>query len=203
MSSSGRPGCGAPTSSPQYVTIAARDFAMASEHDLVPDHKPGQNERTVSTRSMEVVVAALFMIVACVVMADSWRVGASWGEFGPGPGYFPFYIGVIMFVASLITFLVHIFTKAPDLSNFVDRSALKLVLQILVPTAGYVVLIGFLGLYVASAIYIVFFMCWLGRYSLLKALPIGVVIPLILFWLFEIMFLIPLPKGPLEAAFGY
>jgi hypothetical protein len=176
---------------------------MASEHDLVPDHKPGQKERTVSTRSMEVVVAALFMVIAAVVMADSWRVGAGWSEFGPQPGYFPFYIGVIMFVSSLVTFLVHIFTKAPDLSNFVDRSALWLVLQVLIPSAGFVILIGFLGLYVAAAIFIIFFMCWLGRYSLLKAVPIGVAIPLILFWLFETMFLIPLPKGPLEAALGF
>lgn len=174
-----------------------------SEHDLVPDHQPGKNERTVSTRSMELIVAALLMLAAGVVIEDSLRVGAGWGEFGPEPGYFPFYIGVIMFVSSLVTFLVHIFTRAPDLSNFVDRSALKLVLQVLVPSAAYVVLIGFLGLYVASAIFIVFFMCWLGRYSLLKAVPVGVGISVALFWLFETMFLIPLPKGPLEAALGY
>jgi hypothetical protein len=176
---------------------------MAHEHDLVPDHKPGQNEHTVSTRSMELVVAALLMIVASVVMYDSWRIGAGWGEYGPEAGYFPFYIGLIMFVSSTITFLVHLFTKQPDLSTFVDRSALSLVLQVLVPTAGYVVLIAFLGLYVASAIFIIFFMCWIGRYSLLKAVPVGVAVPVFLFWLFETMFLIPLPKGPLETALGF
>ena len=176
---------------------------MAHEHDLVPDHEPGQNEHTASTRSMELVVAALFMIIASVVMADSWRIGAGWSEFGPQAGYFPFYIGLIMFVSSAITFLVHVFTKKPDRSTFVDRSALKLVLQVLVPTAVFVALIGFVGLYVASAIFIVFFMCWLGRYSLSKAVPVGVAVPIFLFWLFEIMFLIPLPKGPLETALGF
>jgi hypothetical protein len=152
---------------------------------------------------MELVVAGLFMVVAAVVMIDSRRVGAGWAFDGPQAGYFPFYIGVIMFVSSAITFAVHIFTKAPDLSNFVDRSALWLVLQVLAPTAVFVVLIGFLGLYVSAALFIIFFMCWLGRYSLVKAVPVGVAIPLILFWLFEIAFLIPLPKGPLEAALGY
>jgi hypothetical protein len=176
---------------------------MAHEHDLVPDHTPGQNEHTVSTRSMELAVAALLMIVAGVVMADSWRIGAGWGDFGPEAGYFPFYIGLIMFVSSAIIFLAHAFTKKPDRSTFVDRSALKLVLQVLVPAAGFVVLIGFLGLYVAAAIFIVFFMCWLGRYSLLKAVPLAVAVSIFLFWLFEIMFLIPLPKGPLEVALGF
>ena len=176
---------------------------MPTDHDIHPEHRPGQDERTTSTRSMELVVAALFMLVGAVVMYDSWRIGAGWAFDGPQAGYFPFYVGLIMFISSAITFGVHAFTKAPDLSNFVDRSALWLVLKVLIPTGVFVVLIGYLGLYVAAAIFITFFMCWLGRYSVVKALPVGIVIPIILFWMFEIAFLIPLPKGPLEAALGY
>ena len=108
-----------------------------------------------------------------------------------------------MFVSSAITFLVNAFTRQPNLTTFVKRSKLKLVLKVLIPTAGFVVLIGYLGIYVAAAIFIIFFMCWLGRYSLVKAIPVGVAVPLALFWLFEIMFLIPLPKGPLEVALGF
>ncbi len=152
---------------------------------------------------MELVVAGLLMVVATVVMVDSRRAGAGWGDFGPGAGYFPFYIGVIMFVSSAVTFLVHVFTKQPDLSTFVERSQLWLVLQVLVPTAGFVVLTGFLGIYLAAAIFIALFMWWLGRYSIVKAIPVAVAVPIVLFWLFEIMFLIPLPKGPLETALGY
>lgn len=152
---------------------------------------------------MEMITALLFMIVAALVMSDSWRIGAGWAFDGPEAGYFPFYVGVIMFVASAVTFCVHALTKVPDLSNFVDRAAFVLVLKVLAPTIVFVILIGYLGIYVASALFIIFFMCWLGRFSLAKAVPVGVVIPLILFWMFEIAFLIPLPKGPLETAFGY
>lgn len=176
---------------------------MSHDHDIVPEHEPGRDERTVSTRTMELVVAGALMVVAAVVMIDSWRVGAGWSEFGPQAGYFPFYIGLIMFVSSLVTFLVHVFTKKPDLSTFVDRSALLLVLQVLIPTGAFVLLTGFLGLYVSAGLFIIFFMCWLGRYPLLKAAPIGILIPIFLFWLFETMFLIPLPKGPLETALGF
>lgn len=177
---------------------------MAAEHDLTPaGHGPGRNERTVSTRLMELFVSGFLMIVASIVMYDSWRIGMGWGSDGPEAGYFPFYVGLIMFVSSAITFLYHALTRAPDLSNFVDRSALMLVLKVLAPTAVYVALIGYLGLYVASAIFIAFFMWWLGKYSLLKAAPVAIAIPLILFWMFEIAFLIPLPKGPLEAALGF
>jgi len=177
---------------------------MVPDHDLAPEHKPGQAENTVSNRFMELVVAGLFMIAACVVMADSWRIGIGWAFDGPRPGYFPFYIGLIMFVASAVTFITHVVSPTnTDRKNFVDRSSLWLVLKMLAPTVAFVALIGFLGLYVAAAIYIAFFMWWLGKYSLAKAVPVGVAIPVVLFWVFEVAFLIPLPKGPLEAALGY
>jgi hypothetical protein len=137
-------------------------------------------------------------------MADSWRIGVGWAFDGPQPGYFPFYIGVIMFIASAVTFITHVVSPTgTDRKNFVNRSALWLVLKMLVPTIAFVALIGFLGLYVAAGLYIAFFMWWLGKYSLVKAVPVGVAIPVVLFWVFEIAFLIPLPKGPVENALGF
>ncbi len=176
---------------------------MSHEHDLVPEHTPGQNEDTVTTRSMELVVSGLFMLLACLVMYDSWRVGIGWAFDGPQAGYFPFYIGVIMFISSAATFLINLLTKHPDLSNFVSRPALWLVLQVLVPAIVYVAIMYFIGIYVASFLFITFFMTWLGRYSIAKSVAVGFIIPFILFWVFEVAFLIPLPKGPLEAALGY
>jgi len=176
---------------------------MSHEHDLVPEHTPGGNEKTVTTRTMELVVSGLFMLVACVVMYDSWRVGMGWAFDGPEAGYFPFYIGLIMFISSAATFLINLLSKSPNLSNFVSRPGLWLVLQVLVPTAIYVAVMYFIGIYVASFLFITFFMMWLGKYSLPKALAVGFVIPFILFWVFEIAFLIPLPKGPLETALGF
>jgi hypothetical protein len=176
---------------------------VAPEHDLAPEHKPGQVETTLSRRTMELVVAGLFMAAAVVVMMDSLRIGVGWAFDGPRPGYFPFYIGLIMFVSSAITFIAHVAGKSPDLSNFVDRSALSLVLKVLAPTIGFVVLIYLLGIYVAAAVFIAFFMWWLGKYSPAVAVPVGLAVPVVLFWVFEIAFLIPLPKGPVEEALGF
>jgi hypothetical protein len=164
--------------------------------------RTGQGERTVSTRAMELVVALLFMATGTLVMADSWRVGIGWAFDGPQAGYFPFYIGLIMFVSSAITFAKQSL-RGDGSSNFVSRPALWLVLQVLGPSAIFVFLIWLIGIYVAAAAFIGFFMVWLGKYPLIKAVPVAVAIPVVLFWLFEIMFLIPLPKGPLEVALGY
>lgn len=163
----------------------------------------GTNENTVSTRVMELVVAALFMALAVVVMLDTRRIGAGWASDGPQSGFFPFYVAVLMFIASAVTFVANLIGGRRDWSNFVDRSQLKLVLQVLVPTIIFVVLIGYLGIYVSSALFIAFFMGWLGRYPYYKIIPIAGLVPLMLFMMFEVWFLVPLPKGPLEAALGY
>ena len=165
-------------------------------------HESSSNENTVSNRVMELVVAAAFLAVSVVVMYDSNRVGASWAADGPEAGYFPFYIGLIMFVSRAVTFASNLVSKAGS-TNFVGREELKQVLAVLVPTTIFVVAIGFLGIYVAGAIFIAFFMVMLGKYPIWKVAPIAVGVPFFLFVLFEIWFLVPLPKGPLEAALGY
>ncbi len=160
-------------------------------------------EHTVTRRTMEIVVALALIGVAALVMTDSWRVGARWAEDGPQAGYFPFYIGLIMMVASGWTLVQNLVTKHPDLANFVDRTQFRSVLQVLVPTIVYVGLISLLGIYVSSALFIAFFMWWLGKYRLQIILPVAIGVPLVLFVMFEVWFLVPLPKGPLETAFGY
>lgn len=160
-------------------------------------------EYTASYRSVDAVVALLFMALSCVVMWDSWKIGAAWASDGPQAGYFPFYIGLIMFIASLGTLVTAIITKTPNLDTFVEKGQLKSVLSVLIPTAVFVALIPFLGLYVAGAIFIAFFMVAIGKYNIVKAIPIAIAVPLALFVLFEIWFLIPLPKGPVENMLGF
>ena len=170
------------------------------EHDEISDGAP---RRGVATNAVEAVVALVLLVIGLVVIYESQRLGSGWTSDGPGAGYFPFYIGVIMFVASAVTLGTNLLARAESRSNFVGRSELVRVLQVFVPTVIYVLLIGFLGLYVSSAIFIAFFMAWLGKYPLYKIVPVAILIPVALFFMFEVWFLVPLPKGPLETALGY
>ena len=85
----------------------------------------------------------------------------------------------------------------------IDVSVRTQVLQVLVPTIAFVGLIWILGMYLAAAIFITFFMWWLGKYPLQRIVPVAILVPLFLFMMFEIWFLVPLPKGPIETALGY
>jgi len=64
-------------------------------------------------------------------------------------------------------------------------------------------LVPYTGIYAASALLIAFFMLWFGRYNWLFAIGIAVLVPVLTFLMFEIWFLVPLPKGPLENLLGY
>ena len=85
---------------------------------------------------------------------------------------------------------------------FVEIGQLRLVLAVLVPTAIYSALIGWLGIYVASILFVGFFMRRLGRYPWWKVLAVSVGNSVVFFLIFEIWFSIPLPKGPIEALLG-
>jgi hypothetical protein len=141
-------------------------------------------------------------LLGIIAIIGSMRVGIGWGPEGPRAGFFPFYIGVIVVISCVIN-LAQIFMKADDGKLFASWVQLRLVLSVVVPTAIYVALIPFIGIYVASALLIVAFMRWLGRYSWLASIGVAIGMPIVTFLMFEMWFLVPLPKGPLEAMLGY
>ena len=153
-----------------------------------------------SVRAVEIGVAVVIFIFGAVVLLDSYRLGARWGEDGPQPGYFPFYIGLLICIASVIVFVRALGDVPLAAKSFVSRESLKKILTVLVPTAVYVALIKYLGLYVASTLYIAYFMWRLGNYPWIKIVPVAVGVSVAFFLVFETWFQVPLPKGPLEAA---
>src|SRR5438477_9067592 len=113
-----------------------------------------------SVRVWETVVAAIFLAFGAVVVWDSRRLGAAWGSDGPQAGYFPFYIGVIICVASVANLYAAAIKGSRE--AFVEWGQLRMILVVMVPSVIYVALIAnpwySLGIYVASAIFIAFFM---------------------------------------------
>lgn len=159
----------------------------------------------VRNRTMDILVALLLLVVSGIVIYDTMRLGIGWnpGE-GPAAGYFPFYIAVALAIGSLVTLIQALMgmTDDPD-DTFVTAEAFVRVLTVLLPSIGFVALIEFLGIYVAATIFIAFFMVAVGREGILKSVAVGILVPVALFLMFEKWFLVPLPKGPLEAMLGF
>jgi hypothetical protein len=62
----------------------------------------------------------------------------------------------------------------------------------------YVLVVQFVGLYVASAVYIAMFMIVLGKYPWVRSVVAALAVIAIFFLMFEVWFKVPLFKGSLD-----
>ncbi len=160
-------------------------------------------DSVISVKAMDIITAFLFMVFGLVVMVESLKLGAHWGSDGPEAGYFPFYISLIILLSSAINlYQVAIVNKKKQTESFVDKESFKQVMVVLLPAIIFVLGVQLIGIYVSSIVYIAFFMVWLGKYPIWKALVVSVWVSVSLYLMFEFWFQIPLPHGswfnPLE-----
>jgi putative tricarboxylic transport membrane protein len=154
-----------------------------------------------SVRTAEIVVAIALAAGALITIWSNYKLGAGWTSYGPDAGYFPLRLGVIVVIASCVV-LFHAI-RGNDRSPFIQVHQARLVAVILLPLLVFVFAISYLGIYVASTLFIAAFMRFLGKFAWWKAATVSVVLMLVFFYVFEIQFRVPLPKGPLEAWLGY
>jgi hypothetical protein len=152
-------------------------------------------------RTADVVTASILMLLGGVVLFDSVQLGMGWGTDGPKSGFFPFWLSLIL-ILTCGAILVQTLYRSST-ASFVNREQLSSVLKVLWPATAMIVLTHFIGLYVASGLYIGFYMRWIGRHPWLAVVMLSIGIPVGTFIIFEQWFLVPMPKGPLEAWLGY
>lgn len=149
-------------------------------------------------RRAEILCAAALLVVAAIALREALRLSIGWGDIGPRGGFFPFWLGVILAGSSLLT-LVQGFRQPRTPQPFLRQEALRPVLTVLLPIAAAVLLIEIVGFYITAFLYLFGYMRWTGRHAWTTTLLVSLLFPVIIFFVFERWFLIPLPKGLLEA----
>jgi hypothetical protein len=158
----------------------------------------------ISRRTAELAVAIGLFLVGLAIIADSIHLGVGWSANTPQPGYFPVRVGGMLAFASVVIAVKAYLDRSPAAQReFVSWQRFRLVLAVLVPTLVYAALIFVIGIYVASALYIAAFMVASRKFRWPATLAVSLGTAAIAFWLFEMQFLVPLPKGPLETLLGY
>ncbi len=158
-------------------------------------------------RVLDAITAALLLFLSTIVMYDALRLGSGWGSEGPQSGFFPFWLAALLAAVSLVLLLQA--WRSRSEKPFVTRDQFIPVLKVLGPLAGFILVTdppgpwSGLGLYVAGAVYLGFYMRWVGRHDWRTVVALATVVPVITFLIFETWFLVPMPKGPIEAWFGY
>jgi putative tricarboxylic transport membrane protein len=177
-----------------------------SELEIVVDDPTAPEDDSpsvTSTRTVDVVVSLLLLVLAAALGYDNWKTGIGWDSTGPEPGYFPFYLSVVLAGASLYGLGAAYLSRREAAETFVTRAQARRVLAVFVPTLLFCLVTQFLGLYVASFVLIAGFMRAVGKIALWKSLLTAFLFTALMFVTFDIAFDVIMPKGPLEAAFGY
>src|SRR5919198_4494058 len=141
----------------------------------------------------ELITALGLMALGGIVLFDAVRLGFGWGADGPRGGFFPFWLALIMVIVCGVFFVQA--TRDGQGKSFVSREQLDSVLKVLWPAVAAVALMNFVGLYVASGLYMGFYMRWVGRHSWVTVFAIALGLPIASFLIFEKWFLVPMPKG--------
>jgi hypothetical protein len=158
-------------------------------------------------RTVNLLTAALLLLLSATVIYDALRLGIGWGSEGPQSGFFPFWLAALLAAVSIVVFAQVLWSRTKE--PFVTRERFIPVLKVLVPLTGFIVLTdppgpwSGLGLYVAAGLYLGFYMRWVGRHDWRTVVALATSVPVITFLIFETWFLVPMPKGPVEAWFGY
>ncbi len=156
-------------------------------------------------RRADVICAVLLLVGAAVVTWEGWRLGIGWSTDGPKSGFFVFYLGVALGLSAAVVLGQALLLRDAPLYRkpFVEPGQLAPVAKVLLPAGLMVLLTHFLGMYVAGALYLGAYMRWIGRHSWFLTVFLSIAIPAVTFLIFEVWFLVPMPKGPLEAFLGY
>ena len=139
-------------------------------------------------------------VFGAVVSAESLTHDIGWNETGPGPGYFPFRVGLLLVLASVALWLQN--RRADPSAAFVSGLELRRSLSVFWPTATLVAGMFALGCYVPSAVYLAWMMRRHGGYGWFASAAGGVAVMAAFFLVFDVWFRVPLAKGPIEAALG-
>jgi hypothetical protein len=146
----------------------------------------------------EIICALALLALAGTGVVEAIRLGSGWGPSGPRAGFFPFWLSLILGACSVMILVralrmdpTHEAVKKP----LVTATKLKPVLAVFLPMAAAVALTEVIGFYLMSAVYLAFFMRWMGRHSWPLILAISLLFPAATFLVLERWFLIPMPKG--------
>jgi len=152
-------------------------------------------------RTIELATAAAIGLFGIIVVYGALQAGIGWGFEGPKAGFFPFIIGAILILATGVNLWHGLQTSKSKV--FSEWGELKRVWDVTWPIAAFIALVPYIGIYFAAAVLIAYFMMRISDYGIVRTAIIALSVPLVTFLVFERWFLVALPKGPIEAMFGY
>jgi len=148
-------------------------------------------------RRGQILMAAGLIAFAASISVQAWQVGSRWVDGQAGPGFFPFWLGVLLGLCGVIV-LVGEARLANGKPFFQDRTGLTSVLKVTVTGAGLLALTYLIGFRTASIIYLFVYLRFIGKHRWPAVIAMSLLIPLSGYYIFERVLQVGLPRGILE-----
>jgi hypothetical protein len=158
----------------------------------------------VSRLAVEIGFALFTAAFGATIIKGALEFSVGWGDIGPEAGYFPFRVGLVIVLTSAVTLFRAIRHRGRLAGEtFLTREQARRVLAFAIPLIALVGVVLGLGLYVGAALYLLYSVRLVARHRSWLTLAVSLGTPVVLFILFEYVFLTPLLKGPLENWLGW
>ncbi len=160
-------------------------------------------------RRGELVTAGVLALLSIYMMYKSTELNIGYirGE-GPGGGAWPFWLSAIMLLSALVV-MFNWFRRTTPASRsdepMLDAYGWKMLLLVGGGIVGFVGLIDIISIYGAMAVFLLYYVRFLGRHNWALSLALAIFLPIGFFFFFEGLMRITMPKGLpfLEPLFDY
>lgn len=140
----------------------------------------------------ELFFTFLLMVLSIVIIIVSWKYG-----FGilrkPGPGLYPFFIGLIILFFSIVLFILGLKSKSSE--PLFTKSGLKTFLLMVITFCLWIITMPILG-YALVTFAVTYAFCKIMKLEgWLKPLALSIATALFIYLLFDVWLYIDLPRG--------
>ncbi|MEK7375216.1 MAG: tripartite tricarboxylate transporter TctB family protein [Thermodesulfobacteriota bacterium] len=148
-------------------------------------------------KKADLITGVVLLVLSGLVIGGASQMPPS-ATFGPGSGFLPFWLGVLLAVLATILFVSAWRRQATEKDSetvFPGKQALFAITSVLVGLAGYILLIEVLGYLVDTFLFIVFLMKAVEREKWPLTLMVAVGTTAVLFITFQFLLRITLPSN--------
>ena len=148
-------------------------------------------------RTAQILMAVAILGFSAAVMDQGIQVGAKWVDGQAGPGFFPFWLGALLFICGAILFARTAFARegGPTGQFFETRTAIESVIKVTVTAIGMLALTYLIGFRTASIIYLFVYLRFVGKHRWPATIAMSLLIPIGGYVVFEKILQILLPRG--------
>jgi len=154
---------------------------------------------TVRTAELLMAIVTLLASIGLMLKVQSEGLNVGWVEGrGPGSGMWPFWLSAIMALTALATLIRWVRRVTPEsrsTEDFISRDTLFLVSVSALSILIFLILIHYIGTYLALMIFMLFYVRFLGKHSWATTAAFVIGTPVFVYLLFEVGLTKYLPKG--------